>query len=108
MSKVLGTENPADMNTKGLNWEQIDKFVRMLNMEHREGRAELAPELCKIIHQEHCNRYNSASKKVTKRVRFENVNVESNKCLCMDRQCTVCCTLYLNAMQSGVAVTVAE
>ena len=26
MSKVLGTENPADMNTKGLNGETIDKF----------------------------------------------------------------------------------
>ena len=45
MNKVLGTENPADMNTKGLNWENIDKFIRMLNMEHKEGRAELAPEL---------------------------------------------------------------
>ena len=41
--KILGTENPADMNTKGLNAEQIDKFVRMLRMEHREGRADVAP-----------------------------------------------------------------
>ena len=45
MGKVLGTENPADMNTKGLNGDQIDKYTDMLRMEHREGRAELAPEM---------------------------------------------------------------
>ena len=28
MQKVLGTENPADMNTKGLNGETIDKFLK--------------------------------------------------------------------------------
>ena len=64
------------MNTKGLNIEQIDKYVRMLRMEHREGRADLAPELCELIHREHCDRYNSTNKKVTKRVKFENVKVE--------------------------------
>ena len=46
MNKVPGTENPADMGTKGLNGEFIDKFIKMLGMEHREGRAELAPEVC--------------------------------------------------------------
>ena len=35
MGKVLGTENPADMNTKGLNGDQIDKYIEMLRMEHR-------------------------------------------------------------------------
>ena len=55
------------MNTKGLDWEQIDKFVRMLNMEHREGRADHAPELCQAIHREHCNKYNSTDKNITKK-----------------------------------------
>ena len=29
MLKVLGTVNPADINTKGLNIEQIDMFSKM-------------------------------------------------------------------------------
>ena len=67
MGKVLGTENPADMNTKGLNGELIDKYVRMLNMEHREGRADLAPEVCKLVHELHCQRFNSTNKMITKK-----------------------------------------
>ena len=59
MNKVPGTENPADMNTRGLNGELIDKFTRMLSMEHREGRAELAPEVCNLLHKLHCTRDNS-------------------------------------------------
>ena len=63
MRKVLGTENPADMNTKGLNGDTIDKFIRMLGMEHREGRAELAPELSQLLHNLHCKRYNTHNHK---------------------------------------------
>ena len=69
MQKVLGTENPADMNTKGLNIEQIDKFSKMLRMEHRSGRADLAPEMNKILHDENCKRFNSISKMISKRGR---------------------------------------
>lgn len=69
LDKVLGTENPADMNTKGLNAESIEKYVRMLNMEHKEGRAELAPELHQGLHKANCSRYNSTNKNITKRVR---------------------------------------
>ena len=67
MGKMLGTENPADINTKELNGELIDKYVEMLNMEHREGRAELAPEVCKVIHELHCQRFNSTNKMITKK-----------------------------------------
>ena len=69
MQKVLGTENPADMNTKGLNIEQIDKFSKMLRMEHRSGRADLAPELHKFLHNENCKRFNSLSAIISKRPR---------------------------------------
>ena len=56
MQKVLGTENPADMNTKRLKTEDIIRCTEMLNMEHRQGRAELAPEVNKLIKQENCYR----------------------------------------------------
>ena len=56
MLKVLGTENPADMMTKGLNIESISKFVKLLDMRHQEGRAELAPELSQAINTQRCVR----------------------------------------------------
>ena len=65
--KVLGTENPADMNRKGLNENLINKSVKMLNMEHREGRSDLAPELHSVIKKEKCIRFNSTEIKMTKR-----------------------------------------
>ena len=77
MNKVLGTENPADMGTKGLSGDQIDKFVRMLDMEHRDGRAELAPDLNKLLHVDHCKRHKSSDGKVTKRVRLNANIIES-------------------------------
>ena len=66
MNKVLGTENPADTGTKGLSGDQIGKFIRMLQMEHREGRAELAPDLNELMHLNQCLRFNSCNKKVSK------------------------------------------
>ena len=39
MNKVLGTQNPADMNTKGLSGDEIAKYTKMLNMGYKEGRA---------------------------------------------------------------------
>ena len=53
------TENPADMNIRGLNGERIEKCVRMLNMEHREGHADLAPEVTQVIEDADCKRLNS-------------------------------------------------
>ena len=69
LNKVKGTENPADMNTKGLSGDEINKYIWMLNMKHQEGRSELAPEVHITIHKEQCTRFNSISSKVTRRVR---------------------------------------
>ena len=69
LNKVKGTENPADMNTKGLNGDGISRYVRMLNMQHQEGRSELAPEVHQLINKSRCGRFNSTSSKVARRVR---------------------------------------
>ena len=39
MKKVKATENPADMNTKGLSGEEITKYVKMIGMGYQEGRS---------------------------------------------------------------------
>ena len=75
MCKVLGTENPADLSTKGLNGDTIDKFVNMLNMEHREGRADLAPEVSRLVHDGHCDRCNSRKKN---KVKVERISRHKN------------------------------
>ena len=69
MNKVPGTENPADMNTKGLKAEDIIRYTEMLDMEHRQGRADLAPEVNQMINRERCVRFNSSSAKVTKKIK---------------------------------------
>ena len=69
LNKVKGTENPADMNTKGLNGDDIIRYVRMLNMEHKEGKSDLAPEVHQLIHKDRCTRLNSTSSKIMRRVR---------------------------------------
>ena len=70
LNKVKGTENPADMNTKGLSGDDISRYVRMLNMQHQEGRSDLAPEVYQLHNKERCRRFNSTSSKVTRRVKF--------------------------------------
>ena len=96
MLKVLGTENPADMNTKGLSGDEINKYIDMLSMKFEEGRAELAPDLVSHLRSLHCNRFNSTTKKVTHRVRFEknvynsNNKRQINECFCTDRYCQYC------------------
>ena len=67
--KVKGTENPADMNTKGLKAEDIIRYTEMLDMEHRQGRAELAPEVNQMINKNRCIRFNSSPVKVTKKLK---------------------------------------
>ena len=54
------------MMTKGLNIESITKFVKMLDMKHQEGRAELAPELSQAINTQRCVRFNSEISTITK------------------------------------------
>jgi hypothetical protein len=45
VSKILGTENPSDMMTKGLDNVSIKKFMGELGMVLAKGRHELAPHL---------------------------------------------------------------
>ena len=47
-------------------------------MEHREGRAELAPELYKALHDANCNIFNSTNKFATKKARNKNKETEQN------------------------------
>ena len=54
LDKVKGTENPADMNTKGLKAEDIMRYTEMLDMERRQGRAELATEVNQLINKKKC------------------------------------------------------
>jgi hypothetical protein len=42
--KVDGEANPADMMTKGVNGEKIERFCKVLGFEKKEGRHEQAPE----------------------------------------------------------------
>lgn len=65
---VKGTKNPADINTKGLSGDEVHKYVELLNMEHRSGRADLAPEVRNIVNNLKCCRTNSTAKH--KKVRF--------------------------------------
>ena len=45
IAKVPGAENPADLGTKGLEREAIQRFLRTLGMARLEGRAAAAPSL---------------------------------------------------------------
>ena len=78
MNKVKGTENPADMNTKGLSGEEIAKYIKMIGMGYKEGRSELAPEVHKLINKTKCVRFNSTSSKVTHRVRNKSQQCKSS------------------------------
>ena len=99
--KVEGTENPADMNTKGLSGGEINKYIEMLDMKFEEGRAELAPDLVSALHNLNCKRFNSTAHKVTKKVTFKEESFTANKeinectCDCMDRNCSTCKNNYV-------------
>ena len=47
LTKVPGPENPADMLTKYLDGQSIDKHARRISMMYEDGRAESAPQLPK-------------------------------------------------------------
>ncbi len=71
MNEVPGTENPADMNPKGLSGDEIAKYVEMINMGYKEGRSGLAPEVHQVLNKQRCNRFNSSMSKVTHKVRIK-------------------------------------
>ena len=100
MNKVLGTQNPADMNTKGLSGDEIAKYTKMLNMGYKEGRAELAPEVHALTNKQKCTRFNSSSSKVTHRVRTKGKQPQLGQpqsqgeiCECGCKNCWLFCSL---------------
>ena len=70
IKKVHGPENPADLGTKALKNESIEKYVDKLNMKFEGGRAELAPELHAMIKREICWRNSMSNKSPTVRIRY--------------------------------------
>ena len=98
MNKVLGTQNPADMNTNGLSGDEIAKYTDMLSMKYQEGRSELAPEVHQTINKEKCVRFNSTSSTVTHKVRtkrnqqtLNHVNPCKTNCKCRCEGCWLFC-----------------
>ena len=47
VSKVKGTENPADMGTKHLSLQDIDKCIKLINCYVDEGRSQAVPSIAK-------------------------------------------------------------
>ena len=45
LSKVWGKENPADLLTKYLDFQSIQKFANLVGLEYLEGRAAAAPSI---------------------------------------------------------------
>ena len=90
MNKVLGTENPADMNTKGLSGDEIAKYVEMLSMGYKEGTANLAPEVQNLIRKQKCTRFNSSTSKITHKVRIKD-NQQSLQSPQSSESSTRCC-----------------
>ena len=48
VQKVLGTENPADLMTKNLAASALEKYMKMLSQEVRDGRAEKSFTIVKM------------------------------------------------------------
>ena len=48
LTKVLGTENPADLMTKYLGRDAIDQYSRVLGYEYREGRSATTAQLHRV------------------------------------------------------------
>ena len=104
MNKVLGTQNPADMNTKGLSGDEIAKYTEMLSMGYKEGRAELAPEVHALTNKQKCTRFNSSSSKVTHKVRTKGnqqhltqLQSRERDCECGCEDCWLLCSLNRRA-----------
>ena len=43
--KVLGTQNPADIFTKNVNRELIDRYCQLVGIQYLQGRAQSAPSV---------------------------------------------------------------
>ena len=63
MQKVKGTQNPADQLTKYLSVQEVEKGLKMLKMEGREGRPSIATGVKRGIEggKEVCLLYTSPS-----------------------------------------------
>ena len=53
-SKVIGTENPADLCTKGLSEAEIEKYIKMTHSAFHQGKHELCPQLNTLTYRT-CN-----------------------------------------------------
>ena len=49
LSKIAGSQNPADLFTKFLDRSTLEKLLPILNVHHEEGRADSAPQLAHVI-----------------------------------------------------------
>jgi hypothetical protein len=49
LTKVSGTQNPADLMTKNLAKEQIDQYTEMLGFEFTGGRSETTAKLHSVM-----------------------------------------------------------
>ena len=93
--KVLGTKNPADVLTKHVPGELLERHLETLGAEMRGGRAELAPELMSLATSwvqwyrplEAEEETNGSTRKVTfaKKVQFRAVEHKNKGRSCKDR-----------------------
>ena len=67
------------MNTKGLSGDEIAKYTKLLNMDYKEGRSELAPEVHELTNKQKCTRFNSTSSKITHKVRIKENQRKENQ-----------------------------
>ena len=56
-------------------------------MEHRSGRADLAPEMHKFLHEEICERFNSTSAMITKRPRRGKTEIQVRNKMTFEEKC---------------------
>ena len=51
LSKVPGSENPADLMTKFIDKPVMDKLLPLINVETEDGRADSAPQLTCMVNR---------------------------------------------------------
>ena len=69
IKKIHGPENPADLGTKALKFESIEKHISKMNMRFESGRADIAPELNLMLRKKICQRNNTVEMSPTVRLR---------------------------------------
>ena len=76
--KTIGTlDNPADLMTKHLSREDIDKHLRNLGFSREDGRHHLAPDSDYIKSHENCS--NQDQSKISKKVRWADQEEDGNE-----------------------------